>query len=263
MTGRPLLLATVSSIIGVTAFAPLAGADLLVTDSVEFAAVAVCPAERAPRPLPLSEADQIIDDRTRFNLPTDPATISRAIADTAARGGESPIEVPVTDEEVDAIELNTKHFELLEPLQGFIAENLTTTGSVYFTGDFLRPLFRIQITDRLSPDKLAKLRTLTPSSVPTQLDVVQYSAGELDALLADIDNDLGGDPGSSVVVERIRSLGIEPNGAGRTVDQSVSVYVVPTDLGCDAQLTTLVANAVKELNLPPIHIEQTSGDADG
>lgn len=76
-------------------------------------------------PFPLSQDESIVDDRNRFNLPAGWATIERAIVDTQARNGESPIGVVITGEEFAAIELFDTHLELLGPLRDYFDEQLT------------------------------------------------------------------------------------------------------------------------------------------
>lgn len=223
------------------------------------AAAPECAAERFRDIFPLTEGEDVVYTRTRSGLPTDPATRDRADAETERRGFENTFETgfTLTDEENAAFERVELHRQRLAPLQAFFEANRDVTAFVAFNIDVLDPLFTIQTLSTISAAQRAEVERLTPDDVPTAPATVEWSYDELFALLRAVGAGVRGEPADVDVVARIESVGLVPHDGGLGSEQFVMVLVDESDLGCDEQLTALVADAVSDLDIPPIVIEQS------
>lgn len=228
-------------------------------DRVETGASAPeCPAERFTS-FPLDDDEYFIRQRIKFMLPTDLATRDRADADTAARPADGfALDLPLTDEEVDAFLESNVHQDLMEPLRSYFATIPDVVGAVAFNGNVLDPLFRIETTADISPEQLREIERLTPREVPTAAVTVEWSRSELQALMADIAAGIRGEPTTLGAFDRIVALGLVPHDGGIGAEQHIRVFVDESDLGCDAQLDVSAADALADLDVPPVVIEQSS-----
>lgn len=217
-----------------------------------------CQAERSRFAYPVDDELYFIGQRIKFRLPTDLATRDRAEIETTARPVDGfALDLPLTDEEVDAFILSNVHQDLLNPLRDYFATIPDAVGAVAFNGSVLDPLFRIETTASVSAAQLGEIQRLTPSGVPTIRVPVEWSRAELSDLIGDIGAGIRGEPTPLGAYERIVDLGLVPHGGGSGAQQSISVFVDETSLGCDAQLNVLVADALDDLDVPPIVIEQS------
>ena len=237
------------------------GADAATApDQIDGGAQApACPAERFRYIYPLTADQDVVDNRERFGLPTDPATRDKADADTERRGFENTFEagLTLTDEENAAFWRFDDYARRLEPLRAYFDTIPDVTGSVAYNFDILDPLFTIQTLPTISAAQLAEIDRLTPADIPTIASTVDWTYAELLAFLYDIGAGARGEPSETGAFERIESLGLVPHEATLGAEQFVTVRVDESDLGCDEQLTALVAAAVADLDVPPIIIEQS------
>lgn len=237
------------------------GADAASTpDRIEAGASAPeCPAERFRHIYPVNDDQYAVEQRVKFGLPTDPATRDRADMETEQRGDDNTVEigVTVTDAENAAFRRFEDYTERLEPLRAYFEAIPDVTGTVAFNLDYLDPRFTVQTLAAVSDEQLAEIKRLTPADIPTATATVEWAYAELLTLLYDIDTGVRGKPSVTGAFERIESVGLVPHGGGLGAQQFVTVYVDDSDLGCDEQLTALVADAVADLGIPPILIEQS------
>lgn len=218
-----------------------------------------CPAERFRHIYPVDDDQYAVEQRVKFGLPTDPATRDRADRETERRGDDNTVEigVTVTDEEDAAFRRFDDYTERLEPLRSYFEVIPDVTGTVAFNFDYLDPRFTVQTLAAISDAQLAEVERLTPADIPTTTATVEWAYAELLTLLYDFGTGVPGEASATGAVERIENVGLVPHGGALGAEQFVTVYVDETPLGCDEQLTALVADAVVDLELPPIVIEQS------
>ncbi len=224
-----------------------------------------CPAERFRDIYPLDDDQYAVEQRAKFGLPTDPATRDRADAETERRGFANTVEigVTVTDDENAAILRFNDYTHRLDPLRAYVETIPDVTGIVKFNFDFLDPHFTVQTLASINDAQLAEIERLTPADIPTTMATVEWSYSELLTLLYDFGSRPPGEPSATGADERIREVGLVPHEGLLGGEQFVTVEVDHTDLGCDEQLTALVADAVSDLDIPPIVIEQSDRSQEG
>ena len=122
----------------------------------------------------------------------------------------------------------------------------------------LDPLFSIETTSDVSAAQLQEIERLTPHDVPTSATIVEWSRSQLEALISDIGAGVRGEPTTLGAFDRIVGLGLVPHSGLIGAQQYIRVDVDASDLGCDAQLTALVADALADLDVPPVQIRQIS-----